>query len=120
VVPANGSAATGTASISLNATQTAINVALTHSVGTPTSVLIRADDPGSNGPQIFDVDAIAGSAASPLNASLQAAHLIPQAAKGVNTFADAVNALLTSKTYIEVSSTGFPVPGAEIRGQIVP
>lgn len=118
VVPANSSTATGTASISLNGTQTAIHVTLTHSVGAPISVLIHADDPGFNGPQIFDVDAIAGTAASPVNASLNAPHLIPQPSKGVATFPQAVNALLTSKTYIDVGSTGFPF--GEIRGQIVP
>lgn len=116
VVPASGSAATGTGSISLNATQTAVNVALTHSVASPTSVLIHADDPGSNGPAIFDVDAIAGSAASPVNAALQAAHLIPAPAKAITTFPQAVNALLTSKTYLEVGTS----VGPDIRGQIVP
>jgi len=46
--------------------------------------------------------------------------LLPAPTKGVDTFDDAINALLTGKTYIEISSIGFPIPGAEIRGQILP
>ncbi len=118
VFPVNSSTATGAATIALNATQTDFFVTLTHTVGTPTAATIHADDPGSNGPQIFDVDAIAGAAASPVSTTLRAIHLIPQPSKGISTFPDAINALLTGKTYVDVGSTGFPV--GEIRGQILP
>ncbi|MBI3855735.1 MAG: CHRD domain-containing protein [Planctomycetes bacterium] len=118
VVPANSSTATGTASVVLNALQTEATVSVTHNVTAPTSVLIHADDPGFNGPQIFDVDAVAGSAASPANAVLKPIHLIPAPAKGIVSFSNFVNALLTSKTYVDVGSAGFPF--GEIRGQIIP
>lgn len=118
VFPPNSSTAVGDALVVLDATQTSFLVLLTHDVGTPTSVLLHADDPGSNGPQIFDVEAIAGSAASPLEATLTAVHLIPAPAKGITTFTEAVNALLTGKTYLDVGSAGFPA--GEIRGQILP
>jgi len=118
VVPANSSTATGAATIALNAAQTAFFITLTHNVVTPTAVTIHADDPGSNGPQIFDVDAIAGAATSPVSATLTSLQLIPQPSKGISTFTDVVNALLTAKTYVDVGSTGFPA--GEIRGQILP
>lgn len=118
VFPPNGSAATGAAEIILNATQTDFRVMLTHDVVSASSVLIHAEDPGVNGPQIFDVDAIAGSAASPVDATLNETHLIPSAPKGINTFNDVVNALLTGKLYLDIASPGFPA--GEIRGQIVP
>jgi hypothetical protein len=118
VVPPSGSAATGTATVILNGTQTAVAVTILHTVGSPTSALIHADSPGSNGPQIFDVGAISGSAVSPVTATLQSIHLIPSIPKGISNFADMTNALLTGKAYVDVGSAGFPA--GEIRGQILP
>jgi hypothetical protein len=118
VVPTNSSTATGAATVILNGTQTAINVTVTHTVASPTAALLHADVPLSNGPQIFDAGAIAGSAASPAAAALQAVHLIPAPAKAVLVFADAIDALLTGRTYVDVASAGFPA--GEIRGQILP
>jgi CHRD domain-containing protein len=118
VAPPVVTAATGSADLVLNASQTELLVLLTHTVGTPQSARIFTEDPGFNGPLLFDVDAIAGSAASPLTATLNGTQLIPSPPRNILTFSDFVNALLTSKTYLDVGSPSFP--SGEIRGQIVP
>jgi len=119
VVPGNSSTAIGTASVVFNGRQDGVTLNLTHTLGTPTGVLLHADLPGSNGPLIFDVAAAAGASTSPLEAFLdQFTPLVPQASKAVNNFPDAADALLTSRIYIDISSTGFPA--GEIRGQITP
>ncbi|MBV8882250.1 MAG: CHRD domain-containing protein [Planctomycetaceae bacterium] len=120
VAPPVTTAASGSANITLNATQTALRVDLAHTVSGPTSVTIHAEDPAANGPQLFDVDAIFGTATSPLVTTLQASQLTINPPKGINDFPDCVNAALIGKTYIMVSSASFPYPGAEIRGQILP
>lgn len=118
VFPPNTSTATGSATLSLNAAQNAVFVTLTHSVAAPDRVGINVESPGANGPKIFDVDAIAGAATSPLTATVTPSRLIPNAPQNILTFADAVNAILTGRTYIEVGNASFP--GGEIRGQILP
>lgn len=117
VYPPNGSSAIGNARVNLDATQTAFFITMTHGVSSPTGVEIYAEDP-TNGPLLFDVDAIAGAATSPLSATLTDLQLTQAPSKGITTFPEAVDALLTSKTYVQVRSAGFP--GGEIRGLIVP
>jgi hypothetical protein len=117
-VPTNSSTATGTAKLSFNGQQDGFTISLTHTIGAPTGVLIHADVPASNGPLIFDVAAAAGGSTSPLDVFIDGFLLVPQVSKAVNNFPDAVDAMITSKTYIDVSSTGFP--SGEIRGQITP
>jgi hypothetical protein len=112
--------ATGSANVTLNATQTAFFVSLTHTVAGPVDVGIHAENPGSVGPKIFDIDAVAGAATSPLTATITPNRLIPDASHNILSFTNAINALLTSQTYIQVTSPGFPLPGGEIRGQIAP
>ena len=109
---------TGAATVVLNATQTEARVLLTHDVLTPDAVRLSTEDPGFIGPLLYDVDALAGSAASPLEAVLTGAALIPAPARAILTFADFVDTLLTGKTYLDVRSPSFP-EGA-IRGQILP
>lgn len=118
VVPANSSTATGSATLALNGLQTGFTLQLTHSVAGPTGVLIHADVPGSNGPIIFNVSNAAGTSASPLEVFLDGSLLVPQPSKSVTTFADAVDAMLGGRTYLDISSSGFPA--GEIRGPILP
>lgn len=118
VSPPNSSTATGQGTFTLNAGQTALFVQMTHNVGTPTAVTMHADDPTFNGPQIFDIDAIAGAPASPVAVTLKPAHLIVQPSKGITSFPTFVDSFLRGKTYVDVGSSGFPA--GEIRGQILP
>jgi len=108
----------GDAQVILNATQTEALIQLTHDVLSANSVRLCIEDPGLNGPLLYDVDALAGSAASPLEAILHGDELIPSPPRAILTFTDFANALLTGKTYLEVRSPSFP-DGA-IRGQILP
>jgi hypothetical protein len=73
---------------------------------------------GANGPRIFNLSAIAGAATSPLTATVTPNRLITNAPANILTFPDAINAILTSQTYVEVGNPSFP--GGEIRGQILP
>lgn len=118
VSPANSSTASGTASLTLNGSQNAVTVTLTHTLAAPIDVRLNADIVGSNGPLLFDVSGAAGFSTSPLSVELTQFDLFPQSSKGVNTFADATDALLTRKTYLDITTSGFL--GGEIRGQIVP
>lgn len=120
VVNPSGSPNTGTANVVLNGTQTAVNVLLNHTITGATNILIQAAAAGSNGPQIFDVDDVAGTAISPVEASLQAADLFPQAVQSIFDYADAVDALIVGRTYISVFSSPSTYPDGEIRGQIGP
>jgi hypothetical protein len=118
VVPPVVSGFSGSANVILNATQTEALVLLTHNVLAPNSVRLSTENPGFNGPLLFDISAIAGSAASPVNAILTEVQLIPSPPRAILTFTDFTNALLTGKTYLDVRSPSFP-DGA-IRGQILP
>jgi hypothetical protein len=118
VFPPNSSTATGSATVTLDAVQKSIFVQLTHNVVTPTAVTMHADDPTFNGPQIFDIDAIAGAPSSPVSVTLQPIHLILAPSKGITSFPTFVDSFLRGKTYVDVGSTGFPA--GEIRGQLLP
>jgi hypothetical protein len=120
VVNPSGSPNTGVANVVLNGAQTAVNVILNHTVTGATNILIQAAAAGVNGPQIFDVDDVAGTAISPVQASLTEFHLFPQAVQSIFNFADAVDALIVGRTYIDVFSSASTYPDGEIRGQIGP
>jgi hypothetical protein len=98
---------TGSASVILNATQTEALVLLTHDVLTPDSVRLCTEDPGLIGPLLYDVDALAGSAASPLQAILREAQLIPSPPRAILTFTDFANALLRARRTSRWARPGF-------------
>jgi hypothetical protein len=58
------------------------------------------------------------AAAGTVTGTLTAANLIPNAAAGINTFADAITAILNGNTYTNVHTQAFP--GGEVRGQNFP
>lgn len=109
---------TGSAEVILNATQTEALLLMTHDVTSPDAARLLTENPGAVGPLLYDVGALAGSAASPLQAILREAELIPAPSRAIVTFPDFVNTLLMGKTYLDVRSASFP-DGA-IRGQILP
>ena len=109
-------AATGTATVTVNGAQTQIDVVLTTaSITGVTAAHIHSGAPGTNGPIAFNLFT-GGTFISPLSVTLIDTDL--QGGSGFATFADAVNAILTGQTYINVH-TGTN-PGGEIRGHIGP
>ncbi len=119
-VPPVTTNASGTAVVELNGTQTEIKVTLTAlGLENVTAAHIHLGPAGQNGPIIFTLYSQAeGAFPNPLVKTLTAADLQPQPGAGVNNFADAVNALLSGNTYLNVHTQAHP--GGEIRGQIVP
>ena len=71
----------------------------------------RSSSPSSTS-QHFPLDVTSGS----YSTTLTAASLIPDPADGINTFAEAVNAIEAGHTYFNIHTVAFP--GGEIRGQI--
>jgi hypothetical protein len=118
VAPPVVSAATGSCTIAFGAMQDKFLVLMTHTVVGANLIEIHTQLPTFNGPRIFNVAAFAGAATSPVNATIPSSALFPATGDAINTFADAVDAMLTGRTYIVVGSPGFPA--GEIRGQIVP
>jgi hypothetical protein len=119
VVPPVVSAASGSATVALSARQDEFFITMTHTVVSPQAVEIHVQQPTANGPLIFNVSAIAGAATSPLATTVMPNRLIQAPGEVIDTFQDAINAMLTKRTYVIVTSPGFPVAG-EIRGQFVP
>ncbi len=78
---------------------------------------IHVGPPGVNGPVILDLLAAAtGPFDGTLAATLTASHLVPRPADGIETFADAVEAVLSGRAYVNVHTAANP--GGEIRGQV--
>lgn len=116
-VPPVTTSATGSASATLNAAKTQISVTVTYTGLTNiTAAHIHVGAAGVDGPVIFTL--AAGTFTSPLNKTLAAADLTPQAAQNINTFAEAVTALLAGNTYVNIHTTQYP--DGEIRGQLMP
>ena len=116
-VPPVMTAATGTAQAIVLGDQSAIDVTLsTTGLMNIISAHIHAGGTMENGPIIFPL--VMGSFASPLKKTLTAADLTPAMAKGVNTFEDALNALIGGNTYANVHTMGNM--GGEIRGPLTP
>ncbi|BCR05891.1 hypothetical protein DESUT3_29600 [Desulfuromonas versatilis] len=77
---------------------------------------IHVGAPGVDGPIIFNL--AIGLFGSPVSGTLTAADLQPQPAQGINTFDDALRAILSGRAYVNVHTDGNP--GGEIRGQLGP
>lgn len=118
-VPPVISAATGNATVTIDAARTAINVTLTaQGFATPvTASHIHFGPAGANGSVLFSLFAAPGIFPATLTKSLTSADFAPDAANGILTFADAVNAILNGNTYINVHTQANL--GGEIRGQLM-
>jgi hypothetical protein len=134
-VPPVVTAATGSGSVVINGERTQLDFTL-DVTGLFTSPIeqahIHVGAAGVNGPVILflcsDLDPPTGVPLPPLcsdtldgpagllTGTLTAADLIARPEQGVNTFADAVNALLAGNTYMNVHTVNNP--GGEIRGQL--
>lgn len=119
-VPPVTTSASGTAVVELNREQTEIKVTLnTSGLQNVTAAHIHVGPAGQNGPIIFTLYSQAdGAFPNPLVKELTSTNLQPQPGAGINDFADAVNALLSGNTYLNVHTQANPT--GEIRGQIVP
>jgi hypothetical protein len=119
-VPAVVSPATGTATLRFNADQTAIslNMPTQGFVNTVTASHIHFGAAGANGGVLFSLFAAPATFTSPLIKTLTSADFSLDAADGVNTYSDAVNAILSRKTYVNVHTNINT--GGEIRGQVSP
>jgi uncharacterized protein (TIGR03118 family) len=72
---------------------------------------------GTDGPSILNVSDFPGGVSSgQFTTTLTAANFTPDLADGINTFADAVNAILSGQTSFTISTTQNP--GGEIGGQV--
>ena len=121
-VPPNASTATGTATFVYTTATNSLSYDVTFSgLSAPATMShIHFGLPGTTGPVILPftspgpLPVTSGSFAG----TLTSADLIPNAAAGINNFADAIAAIQNHQTYINIHTSNFP--GGEIRGQIVP
>jgi len=105
--------ATGSAIVQLNNTQDQITVLVrTTGLQNVTAAHIHVGAVGQAGSIIFPLNPAATSQ------TLTVANLQAQPAQGINTFDDAINALLSGNAYINFHTQAHPA--GEIRGQISP
>jgi hypothetical protein len=122
-VPAVATSARGYAEIKISEAGDAINYALMlerAAASNFTLAHIHVGATGVNGPPIFflcgGTAPVCPPATGLVTGTLAAANLVPQAAEGINTFADAVAAIRSGNAYVNVHTVGNGA--GEIRGQI--
>lgn len=108
------SAGSGNASLTLDRDSIDFTLALTGLLNI-TETTLRLGAPDANGPALFS---LAGANLASRSATLTAADLVAQPAQGINSMADAINAILGGRTYIEVRTAANP--NGELRGQLGP
>jgi hypothetical protein len=118
-VPPTASTATGTATVTIDAARTTINVTMaTQGFTVPvTASHIHFGPAGTNGGVLFSLFAAPAVFPATLTKTLTSADFAPDAAHGIVTFADAVNAVLAGNTYINIHTQANL--GGEIRGQLM-
>jgi hypothetical protein len=117
---------TGSASVTFLSATDSLDVSLTFAnLSSPTvlvdslgSAHIHFGDPGVNGPVLFPfVNFPTGVTSGNFSTVLTAADFLPDAADGINTFAQAVGQIEGGHTYINIHTQAHP--DGEIRGQLV-
>jgi len=85
--------------------------------GGPGAAHIHFGNPGVEGPILFPfLDFPIGVTSGAFSTILTASNLLPDPGNGINTFAEAVNAIEAGHTYFNIHTVAFP--HGEIRGQI--
>jgi hypothetical protein len=126
------STGTGTGSVLFDSATDTLTVAIAFTgltsptaipAGVPGAAHIHlGPDPASNGPPIFPfIEPYAnnfplGVTSGTYVTTLTAASFLPDPADGINTFAEAVNAIETGDTYFNIHTLAYP--GGEIAGEI--
>src|SRR5262249_31148612 len=105
--------ATGSFTAFLNQARDALTViASFHGPSTPTlpgGAHIHVGGPDDAGPIVLPLtDFPGGLRSGQFTTTLTAANFTPQPAAGINTFADAVNAILSGNAYFNIHTTQFP------------
>jgi hypothetical protein len=115
VVPAVTPAGSGSATLVVSADRLSIAVTLnlTGLSSATTAAHLHAAQAGLNGPIMFTLSA--GAFSSPLNKTLTAADFTPVPTLGINTFAQAIDAVIGGLVYVDVHTATNP--GGEARGQ---
>ena len=117
-VPSNASLGSGTATFTINDLLNQIDVMLSFQglTAPATAAHIHVGPVGISGPIILPLVGFPGTVSGNYSTILTAANLIPRPANGINTFSDALNAMMAGGTYVNIHNIVFP--GGEIRGQI--
>ena len=113
--------ATGAVTVTFNSANTGLHIQITtQNLAGVTGAELHVGPPGTSGPVLFTLyTATTGSSFnSNFNQDITTANLIPQPSANINTFADAINAINTGNTYINISTQQNP--NGELRGQIGP
>lgn len=100
-VPANGSTATGTATLTFNTTTKIFTIAVTHNIATPTNGHIHKAATGVSGPPVFPFS----SFTSPIAYTSIALDAAQEADLNANLY------------YVNIHTAAFG--GGEIRGQLI-
>jgi len=116
-VPAVVTMGSGNATVTVSADRSRIdfNVAFAGLSSGTTLAHIHISPAGVSGPVI--VNFALAPFTSPLTGTATAADFVPQPTRGINTFPDAVNAIMSGNAYVNVHTVNNP-PG-EIRGQLI-
>jgi glucose/arabinose dehydrogenase len=86
---------------------------------TPGGAHIHVGGPEEAGPIIFPVSDFPGGITSgQFTTFFSESNFVPRPERGINTFRDAIDAILGGNTYFNIHTTMFP--GGEIRGQLLP
>jgi hypothetical protein len=118
VTPPVASVASASATFTLSSPQDSIAASVTTSGLAPvdvTAIRLHVGLPGANGNALFTLFSGAGFA-SPFSATLDVGGFTASPGDGINSFADAINAILAGRTYLDIQTTANPA--GEVRSQI--
>jgi len=116
--PPNGSPGTGSTTFTYVTASNSLlyTVSFAGLTAPATASHVHIGTPGIAGPIIFPLANTPAATSGMYSGTLTAAKLINGASTGISTFADALNAIQSGNTYINIHSSLYP--GGEIRGQL--